>query len=378
MTKNVLKKSIYVFVAFALLSSVLLTPIFASAVSRFSLRVSKDDADNKIRINLVSSEDDIYFAIQGNWTVNETNNSTKKHFSLSVMTSGNESMDAVENNIEKGKIMWLDMTANGVNISADKPIWSAVYEYDKYTPPGTYTFELSLDVLMARTTYRNLKLVAEVTIDGNNQLDTSTIVIPTVPSSPRPTTPGSILNDQMGEPSKSSKFVDILDDSYYIWAIDWAVNHSPVVTSGVDSEHFSPDNPCTRAQTVTFLWRAAGEPEPSGSAGFGDVAAGSYYEKAVAWAVEQGITAGTGENTFSPEDTVSRAQVVTFLYRLAKGAAAEGGRFSDVPTGAYYADAVNWAVGRNVTSGTSDTTFSPNDPCTRAQIVTFLYRYYGE
>ena len=126
---------------------------------------------------------------------------------------------------------------------------------------------------------------------------------------------------------------------------------------------------------VTFLWRAAGSPEPTTANNpFTDVQAGSYYYDAVLWAVEQGITSGTSATTFAPDATVTRAQTVTFLYRAAGSPAVSGGSFADISADAYYADAVAWAVSEGVTVGTSDTTFSPNMNCTRAQIVTFLYR----
>ena len=146
------------------------------------------------------------------------------------------------------------------------------------------------------------------------------------------------------------------------------------ITAGTSATEFSPDAPCTRAQIVTFLWRAAGCPEPKTGSSFSDVPAGSYYAKAVAWAVEKGITTGTGNGRFSPDAVCTRAQAVTFLYRALGKPTGSNAKFSDVPAGSYYADAVNWAVENNVTNGTGAATFSPNMDCTRAQIVTFLYR----
>ncbi len=149
------------------------------------------------------------------------------------------------------------------------------------------------------------------------------------------------------------------------------------ITAGTDKTHFSPNTSCTRAQAVTFLWRAAGEPEPQNTTTkFNDVKAGSYYEKAVQWAVENGVTAGTGEATFSPNATCTRAQIVTFLYRAENSPEITGNNsFSDVKTGAYYENAVKWAVENNITSGTGGNKFSPDSNCIRGQIVTFLYRY---
>ena len=169
-------------------------------------------------------------------------------------------------------------------------------------------------------------------------------------------------------------FVDVPAGSFYYDAVLWAVDKG--ITKGTDTTHFSPNGICTRAQAVTFLWRAAGSPAAkSGAMPFTDVKAGSYYETAVLWAVENGITNGTTATTFSPEQNCSRAQIVTFLWRSEKSpAAGTVNPFTDVKASAYYADAVLWAVKKDVTKGTTATTFSPNDNCTRAQIVTFLYR----
>ena len=171
-----------------------------------------------------------------------------------------------------------------------------------------------------------------------------------------------------------SPFADVATDAYYYDAVKWAVEKG--VTNGVSEMLFGPDQACTRAQIVTFLWRAAGSPEPKSGSSFADVAADAYYAKAVAWAVENGITKGTSETTFHPDETCTRAQGVTFLYRaLGKLAAAQAG-FTDVAADSYYADAVNWAAENGVTNGISETLFGPDGSCTRAQIVTFLYRAY--
>ena len=169
-------------------------------------------------------------------------------------------------------------------------------------------------------------------------------------------------------------FVDVATGSYYEDAVDWAVENG--ITKGTDDTHFSPDGICTRAQAVTFLWRTAGSPKPeTRTMPFTDVPAGSYYYDAVLWAVENGITEGTSDTTFSPNSTCTRAQIVAFLWRSEKSPAA-GSRnpFADVKSTAYYADAVLWAVENDITKGTTNTTFSPNADCTRAQIVTFLWR----
>ena len=172
---------------------------------------------------------------------------------------------------------------------------------------------------------------------------------------------------------KTSPFGDVSTDAYYYKAVQWAQEKG--ITDGISSDLFGPKQPCTRSQIVTFLWRAAGSPEPKGTtAGMTDVVPGSYYAKAVAWAIENGITTGTAEGTFSPDATCTRAQAVTFLARAQNAKATGKTAFSDVPADSYFADAVAWAQANGVTTGTSETTFSPDNDCTRAQIVTFLYR----
>ena len=169
-------------------------------------------------------------------------------------------------------------------------------------------------------------------------------------------------------------FVDVKANDYFYDAVLWAAQNG--ITSGTDAVHFTPDGVCSRAQAVTFLWRAAGSPAPkSASMPFTDVPKGSYYEMAVLWAVENGITKGTSDTTFSPDATCSRAQIVAFLWRSEKSpAAGTANPFADVKSSAYYADAVLWAVKEDITKGTTSTTFSPDADCTRAQIVTFLWR----
>ena len=169
-------------------------------------------------------------------------------------------------------------------------------------------------------------------------------------------------------------FYDVPNGAYFYEAVKWAVENG--ITDGVGDNLFAPDQPCTRAQIVTFLWRAAGSPEPKTASSFTDVSASAYYAKAVAWAVENGITNGMTATMFAPDATCTRGQSVTFLYRALKGTAGTTSSFADVPANAFYADAVGWAVSQKVTDGTSNTTFSPNADCTRAEIVTFLYRAY--
>ena len=171
-----------------------------------------------------------------------------------------------------------------------------------------------------------------------------------------------------------TSFVDVPANAYFADAVKWAVDKG--VTNGLSDTMFGPYASCTRAQIVTFLWRAAGSPEPKTASSFTDVPVSTYYAKAVAWAVENGITNGMTETTFAPNAACTRGQSVTFLHRALKGTASGSANFTDVKSDAFYADAINWAVANNVTNGTSNTTFSPNADCTRAEIVTFLYRAY--
>ena len=171
----------------------------------------------------------------------------------------------------------------------------------------------------------------------------------------------------------ASTFADVPAGSYYERAVIWAAANG--ITNGVGNGLLGVDAPCTRAQAVTFLWRAAGSPAPEISAmPFTDVPVGSYYYDAVLWAVENGIAKGTSETTFGPNASCTRAQIVTFLYRAFGTPAGGDAAFADTTPNAYYAEAVRWAVATGVTTGTSNTTFSPNADCTRAQIVTFLWR----
>ena len=171
-----------------------------------------------------------------------------------------------------------------------------------------------------------------------------------------------------------SPFSDVSTSAYYYEAVKWAQEKG--ITGGIGNGLFGPNQPCTRAQIVTFLWRAAGSPEPKSMSSFSDVSADSYYAKAVAWAVENGITTGTGDGKFSPDATCTRAQSVTFLFRAIGKLVDSKAEFSDVLTDSYYANAVAWAVVNGVTNGIGDGLFGPNNSCTRAQIVTFLFRAY--
>ncbi len=191
------------------------------------------------------------------------------------------------------------------------------------------------------------------------------------------TMPGSKVEVKatfMEDNSVFNFFYDVPNDAFFYEAVKWAVKSG--VTNGLTDTMFGPYESCTRTQIVTFLWRATGSPEPKTASSFTDVPASAYYAKAVAWAIENGITNGMTETTFAPNATCTRGQSVTFLYRALKGTASGSTNFTDVKSDAFYTDAINWAVANNVTNGTSNTTFSPNADCTRAEIVTFLYRAY--
>ena len=174
---------------------------------------------------------------------------------------------------------------------------------------------------------------------------------------------------------ETSPFADVATDAYYYEAVKWAADQG--ITGGIGNGLFGPNQPCIRAQIATFLWRAAGSPEPKNMSSFSDVPANSYYAKAVAWAVENGITTGTGDGKFSPDATCTRAQSVTFLFRAAKASANGTPAFSDVAANAYYAEAVKWATDNGITNGIGNGLFGSNNDCTRAQIVTFLWRLYA-
>lgn len=192
------------------------------------------------------------------------------------------------------------------------------------------------------------------------------------------TMPGSKVEVKatfMEDNSVFNFFYDVPNDAFFYEAVKWAVKSG--VTNGLSDTMFGPYESCTRAQIVTFLWRAAGSPEPKATtSAMTDLNPNAYYYKAVLWAIENGITDGMTETTFAPDATCTRGQSVTFLYRALGKKVESSASFTDVKSDAFYADAINWAVANNVTNGTSNTTFSPNADCTRAEIVTFLYRAY--
>ena len=185
------------------------------------------------------------------------------------------------------------------------------------------------------------------------------------------------VKSSFAEEAPEQIFADVPVDAYYYEAVKWAAEKG--ITGGIGNGLFAPDLNCTRAQIVTFLWRAAGSPEPKSTVSFADVSADSYYAKAVAWAVENGITGGTGNGLFSPDAACTRAQSAAFLYRAAGSPAVNGSAgFSDVAADAYYAQAVAWAKEHGITDGIGGGLFGSANDCTRAQIAAFLWRLYAE
>ena len=215
--------------------------------------------------------------------------------------------------------------------------------------------------------------VAKVLVDGKS---VGAVMSYTFKNVTKDHTIEAVFMKSNGNP-QTGVFVDVPENSYYEEAVDWAVEKG--ITNGVSSNMFAPNDPCTRAQIVTFLWRAAGSLAPKSMSSFTDVPADAFYAKAVAWTVENGITSGTGESKFSPNSTCTRAQAVTFLYRASGSPAVSGkAEFSDVSTTAFYADAVAWAAKKGLTTGIGGGLFGSDNDCTRGQIVTFLWRAMAE
>ena len=255
--------------------------------------------------------------------------------------------------------------------SADGSSWENV--------PGATAAQLKLaagDSAQYRCIVANTGAVIWTTHGG--EVPTYTTTILTAPAEPTGTAPAPDPADDGSEKPGICKFfadVDRTVKSWYAGAVDWAVNHG--ITDGISDTMFAPAQKCTRAQVVTFLWRAAGKPAPTSSVDpFKDVAQDAYYYNAVLWAVEKGITTGMTEDTFEPDAPCTRAQVVTFLWRAAgmPAPASSANPFGDVPANCWFTDAILWATGRHITDGTSQTTFEPDANCTRAHVVTFLYR----
>ena len=259
---------------------------------------------------------------------------------------------------------YTSITLNTVEPNANGAVAQYSVDGENWQPSPTFTG------LTSGTTYTFY--VRYAATDNYNASPASDAVKFTTRRHSSPSTP--VTPEPEPTPDNSSKFADVPANAYFADAVKWAVDKG--ITNGLSDTMFGPYESCTRAQIVTFLWRAAGSPEPKTASSFTDVPASAYYAKAVAWAVENGITNGMTETTFAPNATCTRGQSVTFLHRALKGTASGSTNFTDVKSDAFYADAINWAVANNVTNGTSNTTFSPNADCTRAEIVTFLYRAY--
>lgn len=267
------------------------------------------------------------------------------------------------------KFFWTEtMTAEGTPVQEDPVITAKAGANGTITPSGNVTVKAGADQAFAIQPNSGYT-VSKVLVDGT---DVGAVTSYTFKNVTANHTIEAVFAKVEVKPT--NPFVDVAEGTYYYDPVLWAVANG--ITSGVDATHFDPNGTCTRAHAVTFLWRAAGQPEPKTTQmPFKDVKAGSYYEKAVLWAVENKITNGTSTTTFSPDENCTRAQIVTFLWRSVGEpyASDSNNPFTDIASD-YYMDAVFWAVKEGITNGTTPTTFSPNDRCTRAQIVTFIYR----
>lgn len=267
------------------------------------------------------------------------------------------------------KFFWTEtMTAEGTPVQEDPVITAKAGANGTITPSGNVTVKAGADQAFAIQPNSGYT-VSKVLVDGT---DVGAVTSYTFKNVTANHTIEAVFAKVEAKPT--NPFVDVAEGTYYYDPVLWAVANG--ITSGVDTTHFEPESTCTRAHAVTFLWRASGQPEPkTTNMPFRDVKPGSYYEKAVLWAVENKITNGTSTTTFSPDENCTRAQIVTFLWR-SEGepyASDSNNPFTDIASD-YYMDAVFWAVKEGITNGTTPTTFSPNDRCTRAQIVTFIYR----
>ena len=267
------------------------------------------------------------------------------------------------------KFFWTEtMTAEGTPVQEDPVITAKAGANGTITPSGNVTVKAGADQAFAIQPNSGYT-VSKVLVDGT---DVGAVTSYTFKNVTANHTIEAVFAKVEAKPT--NPFVDVAEGTYYYDPVLWAVANG--ITSGVDTTHFEPEGTCTRAHAVTFLWRASGQPEPkTTNMPFKDVKPGSYYEKAVLWAVENKITNGTSTTTFSPDENCTRAQIVTFLWR-SKGepyASDSNNPFTDIASD-YYMDAVFWAVKEGITNGTTPTTFSPGERCTRAQIVTFIYR----
>ena len=256
--------------------------------------------------------------------------------------------------------------AHAQDVSADGALITLSFTVADSAPTGVHSVSVAVSGCKDKDGTGISVSTSAASVDVSRTDGSSPAPTPTPEPAPQPSP------EPTPEPAVS--FTDVVKGSYYYDAVIWAVGEG--ITTGTSAATFTPNRPCTRAEIVTFLWRAAGSPQPSSSAAsFTDIDPAAFYYKAVLWAVERGITTGTTATTFEPYRTADRAQTVTFIWRSFGAPNCPGGTpFGDVQSGTYYAAAVSWAVSEGITTGTSSTAFSPHELCSRGQIVTFLYR----
>ena len=378
-----MKKLISILLALTLLGSLSVTVLADNAQTTFDPRVTITTEATKITVTVN--------AVPEGQTPTLTVDCS---FPTASVTGPEGAIDEAKVTLADGKITFPVAMGGTYTITKTSPAPSS-----GHSGPITYGVAVTPaengTVTLSRTSApKNAKITLTVQLDQGYKLDKLTVTnssgeaVPltdngdgtytfTIPAKKVTVTAAFAKDGEGPAPAAGSKFVDVPDDAYYAAPVDWAVEQG--VTTGKDETHFAPNDTCSRAQMVTFLWRADGQPEPTGGDNpFTDVPDDAYFAKAVQWAVEKNITSGTGETTFSPNATVTRAQSVTFLYRF-RGEKTHGvNPFTDVAEGAYYYDAVLWAAAKGVTTGKTADTFAPDDDCTRGQIVTFLYRAMGQ
>lgn len=277
------------------------------------------------------------------------------------------------------RIAWASME----NVTADGALITLTFTASESADADTYPISITASGVSNQEgeTITITTSDAEVTL-SEEERPSSRPVKPDKPEKDEPVDDEPVIEQPQEEQPVKFFFVDVPETAYYYQPALWTAEEG--ITAGTAPGIFSPEVPCNRAQALTFLWRAYGSPEPALVENpFADVSSDAYYSKAVLWAVEQGITTGTTETTFSPNATVTRAQIAAFLYRSvqATGGGFQGAwmfriPFTDLPEWAF--EAIAWCYMKGITTGTSETTFSPDQPCTRGQIVTFLYRAFAE
>ena len=310
----------------------------------------------KITTDTIFTEDTTVFA---QWTRKTSSggggSSSPTTYKVTVATIENGKVTSSATSASKGTTITLTVTPNE-NYELDK-IEVTTKNGEKVTLAGEnnkYTFSMPNSDVTVNATFATEEYII-IDEDGENEENEG---------------------NKENETTSGLQFSDVHEEDYFFGAVNWAIDHN--ITSGTSKTTFSPDNSATRAQTVTFIWNAAGKPTPTTTNNpFTDVNENDYYYKAVLWAYENGVTAGTSETTFSPDNIVTRAQAVTFLYNLSNANSEGENPFTDVTEEDYFFNSVIWAYTNNITHGTTKTTFSPNNDCTRAQIVTFLYNYYS-